>query len=200
MKKNLQSVILIALLFISAFAKAQTSGGPDAFGYVWRNSYDSLGPVYNWVDISSRPGVQTVTGLQDDNTRGPFSFSIPFVYYWYTSTKFWVGSNGFIGIGNGIGVSAPFPHIPDVGTPNDWMACMATDLTFTDVNVAPIPNATCQYWSNHIDTLIITWSNVPFWDNIQPGGYQGSNTFQIILSCVDSSITYQYKDLQGIYL
>jgi hypothetical protein len=44
MKKNLQTLILIALLFVTAFAKAQTSGGPDAFGYTWRNDQDPPRP------------------------------------------------------------------------------------------------------------------------------------------------------------
>jgi len=193
MKKNL----LIILLFVSALVKAQTSGGPDAYGYTWRNDQDAQGPIYNWIDITGRPGVQTVVGLQDDNLRGPFSFSIPFIYYWYHPTKFWIGSNGYIGFTQN-GVAAPFPYIPSLALPNDWMAVMASDLTLTDINVAPIPNTMVQYWSNNVDTLIVSWVNVPFWDQFAPG-YTGSNTFQVILSCADSSITYQYKDQQGTY-
>jgi hypothetical protein len=196
MKKNLQLIILIAMLFITAFAKAQTSGGPDEFGYTWRNSFDLAGPIYNWVDISSRPGTVRVIGLQDDNIKGPFSLAIPFTYYWYNPNKFWIGSNGYIGFTSNA-VAAPFPFIPNLNTPNDWMAAMASDLTLTDINVDTIPGTRCMYWQS-IDSLIVTWENVPFWDP-SPPGYTGNNTFQIILTTIDSSITYQYFDQTGIY-
>jgi len=197
MKKPFLLLILIALLFISSFTQGQTSGGPDAFGYVWRNNSDPQGPVYNWIDISSRPGVVTVTGLQDDNLRGPFAVTPPFRFYWYHPTKFWVGSNGYIAFAPN-SAAAPFPNIPALPSPNDWLPVMASDLTFTDNTVTAIPNVTCQYWEN-LDTLIVTWANVPFWDNVAPGGYLGSNTFQVILDNTDSSITYQYKNQQGLY-
>jgi hypothetical protein len=197
MKKNLQLIILIALLFATPFAKAQTSGGPDAFGYVWRSSLDTAGPVYNWIDITNLPGTVTVQGLQDDNIKGPFSLAVPFTYYWYGPNKFWIGSNGYLGFTSSA-VAAPFPFIPNLAPINDWMAAMASDLTLTDINIDTIPGTHCMYWQNN-DTLIVTWENVPFWDQNSPG-YTGSNTFQIILNALDSSITYQYKAQIGTYL
>jgi hypothetical protein len=199
MKRKLHSVIVVTLFFISAAAMAQTSGGPDGFGYVWRNNADVAGPVYQWIDISTRPGVVTVQGLQDDNIKGPFSLSIPFVYYWYQPNKFWIGSNGYIGFSSAT-AAHPFPLIPLLTGPNDWMAIMASDLTFTDANTDTIPGAHCQYWQG-TDSLIITWENVPFWDDPSTTvvGYSGLNTFQLILSAADSSITYQYKAQIGTY-
>jgi hypothetical protein len=42
-------------------------GGPDAYGYVWKDQADA--PSYNWIDPSSH---QVVNGLSDDNFVGPF--------------------------------------------------------------------------------------------------------------------------------
>jgi hypothetical protein len=196
MKKNLL-VFVIPLMFVSGLIQAQTSGGPDAFGYTWRNSLDTAGPVYNWVDITNRPEAQRIYGLQDDNIRGPFALMIPFTYYWYNPVRFWVGSNGYIGFTSNTS-AAPFPFIPSTANPNDWIAGMASDLTLTDNNVDTIPGARVMYWQGN-DSLIVSWENVPFW-NSTPPGYTGSNTFQIILSNLDSSITVQYKAQIGTYI
>jgi hypothetical protein len=199
MKGKLLLLVSIGLLVSSQYTKAQTSGGPDAFGYTWVNSFDANGPVYQWIDISNRPGTVYVQGLQDDNIKGPFSLSIPFVYYWYQPNKFWIGSNGYIGFTNGT-LAAPFPTIPLLALPNDFMAIMASDLTLTDANVDTIPGAHVMYWEG-TDSLIVTWESVPFWDDPTTTvvGYSGLNTFQVILAVADSSITYQYKAQIGTY-
>src|SRR6185436_387287 len=55
----------------------------------------------------------------------------------------------------------------------------------------------CWYYLNTaLDTLIVSWTNVPFFDT-NGNGYSGSNTFQIILSAIDSSITYQYSQVDA---
>jgi hypothetical protein len=189
MKKNLPLILFAAMLFVSAFAKAQTSGGPDAYGYIWRNNLDLSGPVYNWIDISSRPGVVDVTGLGDDTKVGPFALTFPFHYYWYDPSTFYISSNGAL-LFNNQNIAYPFPFIPATAAPNNWLAVMASDLTFTDASANPVPGAKCMYWQG-TDTLIVTWENVPFWDSAGVG-YQGANTFQVILSTIDSSITFQY--------
>lgn len=186
---------IIALFVAATFAQAQTSGGPDTYGYIWRNNSDPQGPAYNWIDISALPGVVTVAGLADDNIKGPFALTIPFQYYWYSPATFWIGSNGYIGF-TSTPVASPFPIIPSPTLIQNYLGGFTSDVTFTDINNAVIPGVTCQYWQSN-DTLIVTWNNVPFWDQTSPG-YTGSNTFQIILSAIDSSITYQYQSQLGV--
>ncbi|MEP7169258.1 MAG: hypothetical protein ABI855_07790, partial [Bacteroidota bacterium] len=195
--KKIFTSFMILLLFAS-IAKAQTSGGPDTYGYIWRDSNDPNGPAFNWIDIGSLPGTVTVTGLGDDNIRGPFALSVPLHYYWYDPATFYIGSNGYLGFSSAP-VAHPFPTIPVPTGIQNYLAVMTSDLTFTDAAGAAIPNASCKYWQSPAnDTLVVTWENVPFWD---PGtsGYIGTNTFQLIYSGMDSSITYQYLLQNGVY-
>src|SRR5678816_2886868 len=77
-----RSTLLIALVFFSVKTFADT-GGPDLFGYTWKDSDEPDGPVYNWIDILSIPTVTQVKLLGDDNSRGPFDLNFNFHYYWY---------------------------------------------------------------------------------------------------------------------
>lgn len=188
--KKLYTLIL-AVVFALNFVQAQTSGGPDTYGYIWRDSNDPSGPTYNWIDILPLPGVSEVRFLSDDNVQGSFPIGFPFHFYWYDVTQFWVGSNGYIGFTNGQ-ISHPFPMIPNTANPQNYLAIMESDLIFDPGN-----NAKCWRWTSpDNDTLVVSYIDVPFWDVNSPG-WVGNNTFQVILSAVDSSITYQYKDQTG---
>ncbi len=194
--KKLTCLIAGGLLAINV--QAQTSGGPDTYGYTWKDSNDPNGPAFNWIDIVNGPGSIQVTGLADDNIKGPYAIGFPFHFYWYDVTTFRVGSNGYVGF-TSTPVAHPFPIIPIPTGIQNYLAVMTSDLTFTDPNGGAIPGAECWYWTSAAnDSLIITYMDVPFWDPAAPG-YTGANSFQIILSNVDSSITYQYLTQNGVY-
>lgn len=184
MKKLLLS---FALLVLCISVNAQTSGGPDAFGYIWRNNNNVPGPAYNWVDVTALPGAVQVAGLGDDNTVGFFPIGFQFPYYWYNVSQFKIGSNGYIIFNNGQTLASPFPTIPSAAQPQDFIAPFMADLNFSG---AGNPGQ-CWYWSNSTDSLIISYINVPLWISAAPT-WSGANTFQIILSKVDSSITFHY--------
>lgn len=190
MKKTATLLFACILSLNSLFA--QTTGGPDTYGYVWRDSNDPSGPVYNWIDVLPLVGAQEVRFLADDNTVGSFPVGFPFHYYWYDVSQFWIGSNGYLGFTNGQ-ISAPFGMIPNVAGAQNFLAALASDLLFDISNTAEC----WRYTNPSNDTLIVSWLDVPFYDATIPSG-SGSNTFQIILSAVDSSITYQYKVQTGV--
>src|SRR4051812_21046035 len=96
MKTTLLLSTLMLLFTSQNFA--QTSGGPDQYGYTWKNSADANGPAYNWKELK---GVGTqISGFGDDNQKGPFSLNWNFHYYWTNYNKVWVGSNGWVGFQN----------------------------------------------------------------------------------------------------
>jgi hypothetical protein len=202
MKKVLSFLTLALMLGVRVIA--QTSGGPDTYGYVWRNSNDPNGPAYNWVEISNAPGVVTVSGLADDNVVGPFSIGFNFPYYWLDATQVWIGSNGYIGfspIANIASTTIGFPAMPTAFpvNQNHFLAPMMCDLNFADSvgQVAPgNPGRVYLYTNTAADSMVITYESVPFYYN---SAYAGTNTFQVILCKADSSITFQYKDQNGIW-
>jgi len=192
----MKKYLLFALTVLSANSSIfAASGGPDLYGYIWKDSNEPGGPVYNWIDIVNLPNTMQVNGLSDDNNAGPFPVGFNFQYYWYGVSQYWVGSNGYIAFNNGQ-ISSPFPTIPSPAQPNNFIAPFAADLNF-DGGTNP---GNCYYWQNAAnDTLIISYENVPFWSPSAANGYiQGENSFQIILSNVDSSITFQYKLQNGV--
>ena len=185
MKKTLLLVFLIPLLLFS-----QTSGGPDAYGYTWVDSNDPSGPIYNWVDIEL-PNNQ-LSGLGDDNIIGSFPIE-NFKFYWYNTAYLSIGSNGFIAFSSPQNIASPFPLIPTSSGANDFIAPLLSDLTFAGNN-----NPGKCYFDNHnMDSTIISFVDVPFWQQATPQ-YTGSNTFQIILCHIDSTILFQYKSMSGI--
>ncbi|MBI3501340.1 MAG: T9SS type A sorting domain-containing protein [Bacteroidetes bacterium] len=184
---------LLSAVFFAGAALAQTSGGPDTYGYTWRNDQDAQGPAVMWNDIKGK-GTKII-GLGDDNRKGPFVLGWNFHFYWLDYNKMYVGSNGWIGFTGAPGnIAAPFPTLPSTSAKNTISPLLA-DLTFTKTNSQPVPNASAWYWSNNVDTFIVQYDSVPYWVNT-PNGYDGRYSFQVILSGADSSITFQYNIAQ----
>ncbi|MBC7862845.1 MAG: PKD domain-containing protein [Bacteroidia bacterium] len=188
-------ILLFALAFILLVpGKSAASGGPDAYGYTWITSLDAGGPTFNWIDITSRAGVQTVTGLADDNSAaGMINVGFPFHYYWSDYSQLKVGSNGWLSFNNVSNIASCFPTIPTAGGAGDnILAPLMSDLNFTGAgNVGNV-----KYWTNGVDSFIISYINVPYWSVSAPG-WTGSNSFQVILCGNDSSITYQYGGISA---
>ncbi|MCB1058915.1 MAG: T9SS type A sorting domain-containing protein [Calditrichaeota bacterium] len=159
-----------------------TQWGPDTYGYTAKDSNEPDGPTFAWIDITEDGTM--VTDLSDDNVVGVFPIGWTFHYYWYDVTQFWVGSNGYIKFSTAGQLSQTFPTIPASSLPNDVVAPYIGDWYFGGADPSE-----CYYWSNDVDTLIVSWVNVTAWAQ---GGNVGNHNFQLILSGVDSSITFQY--------
>jgi hypothetical protein len=194
MVKNIYKHLVIAVMTIMA-GKASAAGGPDAYGYTWKTSLDAGGPAYSWIDITTKPGVQTVTGLADDNSAASMiNIGFSFHYYWSDYTQMKVGSNGWVAFNNVSNIASCFPTIPTPGGAGDnYLAMLMSDLNFTGTGNP----GNVKYWSNNIDTFIVSYSTVPYWTVSAPG-WAGPNTFQVILAKSDSSITYQYGSLSPL--
>jgi hypothetical protein len=165
----------------------ETAWGPDAFGYIALDSNEPGGPPVDWIDISTIGTV--VTGLGDDNIVGPFNIGFPFRYYWYDVNSFHVGSNGYLRFSGAGQLSSPFTLIPDPTPPNDVVCPYAADFD-------PSAGGTVYYWTNNVDTLIVSWDHLPAW--LQTGS-SGDHNFQVILSMVDTSLTFNIGPQSGTF-
>jgi len=163
-------------------------GGPDAYGYQYLDSDTTApgAPTYNWVSIK---GVGTrVTGLVDDNCVGPFPIGFEFPYYWYRVDSVVIGSNGYITFGDKASNAHEFKPVPGTQRPNDQLAPLLSDLNPEDTVST---DGSVWYWSNGADSFIVEYDSIEFWST------GGNNTFQIVLTRADSSITFQYKEQSG---
>jgi hypothetical protein len=161
-----------------------THWGPDRFGYYAKNQAETGGPTAHWTDLSTT-GTE-VTGLQDDNTVGPFEIGFIFHYYWYDVSRFWVGSNGYIKFDSRGQLGQPFVRFPSSSVPNDVVAPFLADWLFSATATSE-----CYYWSNNTDTLIVMWKNTEAFST------GGSHNFELILAGADSSITFQFGTQTG---
>lgn len=193
--KNLLLSLLVAGMAIMQVHAQNPTGGPDSYGYTWRTGAAPAGPVYNWIDITTRPTAQQVSGLLDDNVVGPFALGSLFEFYgnWYNA--FVIGSNGHITMGatlSGAVLAHPFQAFPSTFSADGLIAPMATDLYFDSTTTGEV-----WYWQSAAgDSLVVSWINVPFWSNLAPG-FTGSNTFQLILDIPAGAITFQYAQQNG---
>lgn len=181
--------ILLALALLTTLNGFAAQGGPDQFGYTWKDSNEPGGPAYQWWDIT-QVGTQ-LNGLGDDNFIGPVSLGNLYPYYWYNVSKCWVGSNGYISFGPG-NLAANFPAIPTPTGVNNYVAGHMADLTFLGIN-----NPGKVFFYANADSFCIEYQNVPYWSPTSPG-YTGSNTFEIIISRADSSITVNFMSCTGV--
>jgi hypothetical protein len=170
-----------------------TSARPDSFGYAWVDNDNGGSPNYEWRNITNN-GVH-VQGLQDDNVVGPISLGFIFPYYWYTVDHLYIGSNGYISFTDNDNYSQEFAVIPSSTKPNNIVAPLAGDLDFTRTS----SNPSCYYYTNNVDTFIISWINVREWPVPNDPDSLTSHTFQMILCKNDSSITFQYGAQVGTF-
>lgn len=167
----------------------------DTYGYSYQSNQSNPPNNCAFRDISNI-GIPIV-GLEDDNIVGTFNLGFLFPYYWASYDQLSVGANGYLIMGsenaNIASASGNFPRIPTADANNNIIAPLLCDLIFSG-NTNP---AEAYFYSNGIDTCIIMYKNVPFWTNVNPQGFAGSNTFEVIFAVADSSITFAYADLSA---
>ena len=186
--------LLLAFAGAAGSALAQNSSVlPDTYGYTWKNNSAAGGPTYAWRDITTRGTL--ITGLDDDNSAGMFNMGFTMKYYWVDVSRVKVGSNGWVSFGEIGNIAHGFPNMPQVDANANFVAPFMADMNFSSAT-APNPGR-AYYYTNNVDTMIISYENVPYWQNAAVD-FVGSNSFQVIFAKADNSITFQYKNMNPV--
>lgn len=153
-----------------------SSGGPDQFGYRWKDSNTPGGPAFLWNDISTTGRVlPTISSCDDCYESAPLSFT--FNFYGNPYNSIYVSSNGYITLGSGYSAYSNYP-LPSTSAPANLIAAF-----FDDLNTG---NSGDIYFQDFGDKAIIQFNNVA------PYSGTGSITFQIVLSA-NGAINYYYQ-------
>ncbi|HEB85266.1 MAG TPA: hypothetical protein ENI92_09750, partial [Bacteroidetes bacterium] len=164
-------------------------GGPDTFGYLWRDSDEADGPAFDWVTDDSGTWTEVTAIYSDDATAGPFPIGFDFPFYGTDYTQFWVCSNGWISfVSPGFAEYSNDP-IPSTDTPNAILCPFWDDLYLGT-------GAPHVYYGTDADSnMVITYIDVQ-----RLGGPTGAVlSFQVILH-PDGTILLQYDNISANYI
>ncbi|MCA9979305.1 MAG: carboxypeptidase regulatory-like domain-containing protein, partial [Anaerolineales bacterium] len=95
-------------------------GGPDEFGYIYRDSDDADGPYYRWIDISETGTELVAWAPWEDTALGPVPLGFAFPYYGEQYEQFYVSSNGYVSFGQAY-IDPVYNPLPDVNNPNNMI-------------------------------------------------------------------------------
>lgn len=153
------------------------SGGPDSFGYQWRDSDDPGGPEFAWEEIS---GIGTqITGLGDDDNVGPFNLGFPFSFYGNEFNSIYFCTNGWLSFTSTLTQFWNEP-LPSQFAPENLVAPFWDDLNF-------YIGGSAYYYSDG-NRFIVEYKGVY---HIAGGG---PYTFEVILY-PNGRILYQYLSM-----
>ncbi|MBE0565955.1 MAG: choice-of-anchor D domain-containing protein [Krumholzibacteria bacterium] len=158
------------------------SGGPDVYGYRWKDSDEPGGPVFEWTDISAT-GTPVFAGTSDDVNTGPFPIGFTFPFYGTPFTEFRISSNGFVSFTSTQSDLSNAP-LPGTGAPENLLAIFHDDLR---VDPAAGNNV---YYENVGNKLIVQFDQVPKYFA------SGALTFQAHLY-PNGAIYYYYLTMTG---
>ncbi len=158
----------------------RNAGGPDAFGYRWKDSNQAGGPAYSWVDISSTgTTVSWATGTSDDGLSAALPLGFPFPFYGTNFSTLKVGSNGYLSFTT-TATTYTNQGIPTAAEPNNLLAPFWDDLN-------PGAAGSVKYLADGANgRFIVQWTGVPLYNT---SSYQ---TFQVLLFS-DGRILFQYQ-------
>jgi uncharacterized repeat protein (TIGR01451 family) len=167
-------------------------GGPDAFGYTYRDSAQADGPAYDWVELAYSG---TSVFLDDDNYDGPFPIGFAFNFYGNDYTEFYIQSNGVLNFDDlyiTLGNECPLPVSGDY---NNLIALLWDDLdpgdTSDPVYYQSFAAGACPYSGYAGACLVVQYQGFHHYQG--GGGGAIAGTWEAILFD-NYSILLQYQD------
>lgn len=163
------------------------SGGPDPFGYTWRDNVPTTGGCgYDFINIAT---TGTAIGTGDDTVYSGIPIGFTFTYYGGSQTTVNVATNGYIAFGttgNSFSNTCPMPvTLNDLQISPFWddlYVFAPSTMVYQTMGVAPNRK------------FIVQWNNVGFCCTSPPAGT--GLTFQMQLWEGSNIIAYMYSDIE----
>ena len=167
---------------------AQTSGGPDGFGYTWLSSNDTNGPTYSWIQPDTVNATE-ITGMTDTSTETA-SIGFDFNFYGVDYNSLTVSSDGLLIFSGSSSLSNQ--NMPNTSSPNNLIAWY-----WDDMNPGYAPNETRIFYENITldgeNTFLISF--IDFYEYRYGGG--GKLTAQVALK-QNGEILIQYQSIDDV--
>jgi len=153
------------------------SGGPDQFGYRWKDSHEPGGPTFDWIDVSGGTSIY----LSDDDFETGIPLGFTFNYYGTDFNEIGVGSNGWMSFND---VDSWYPsNVPAVDGYAGPLAPFARDIYPPNGNYIRYQT----FGSSPNRRFVIEYNHIPdccAWEN--------PKTFELILYEGSNNIRFQY--------
>ena len=158
---------------------AMNAGGPDGFGYTYRDSHEPGGPAFQWEDVRARGVPVALSG--DDALSDSLVLAFDFPFYGESFRSLRVCTNGFVTL---TGTTTGFANTPlpsqAPGTPENLLAVMWDDLV--------VPAGTVWFWSDASHAVIQFDGVTRFGETGRP------NSFEVVVQST-GDIEYRYLAL-----
>jgi YVTN family beta-propeller protein len=163
------------------------SGGPDLFGYTFRDSNEPDGPTYTWEEISVTGTLVAGWTSTDDGYAGSIPIGFTIDYYGNGYDELFVGSNGYVSFGQGYG-EIPGGMPPQTYWPNNDAALFGGDMYLYDYGTE-----SAVYYQTLSDPtrFVLEYVNLHWCC-----GYNTPHTFELVLY-PNGDIVAQYQSLNG---
>jgi DNA-binding beta-propeller fold protein YncE len=109
-------------------APALRAGGPDDFGYTFKDSNEPGGPVYAWEEIAGSGTLVTGWNNYNNGFAGPIPIGFGFSFYGTSYDALFVGSNGYLSFGSGFGSVPSSSPLPQPNDPNNTIVVYGGDM------------------------------------------------------------------------
>jgi hypothetical protein len=163
------------------------SGGPDNYGYTWKDSDEPSGPIFAWTNLSSIGTEVTWShGTSDDGWSNPIPLGMAFNLYGRVFQSVIICTNGWVSFLPQTSDHHDPRQIPSPEEPNALLAVEWGDL-------AQGAAGHCKYYYDNVaNSFIIAW--IDWSHHLTPSNL---HEFEIIINGMDGTIVYQYRN--GIF-
>ena len=145
-------------------------GGPDDFGYTWMDNNEDEGPQFNWLDYEDQG--TAVSFAHHDSSTAEIALAMPLHLYGRRFDSFRISPNGYVAFQD----AAAYPN--NVELPSEEAPEYIVAGWWDNLKPEPDTEGYCWWWSDGVDSLVVTWENVPHYNPFSNGG---PFTFQVIV-------------------